>query len=323
MLHWSSAYHVLVPIARLKAKAIADLATLNHAVTVLLLTLVPEDYEAYLRVDAEFILDRAISLLNLAVGLEHLLVEHVLAEVQRPPVADRALPALMLCVHLDVRLKIEALQMQAMLTACRLLDRHVRERARRVQSNHGRLLRLLNRYIVVHLLLALEKLLGPGERGTWILNTIDADVVEQHGRLYHPDKEDRANLPRLLEKSLVVLLLLKDVEAVLATVDLLRDVLHLVFSFLLVVWRVWCSVLLRIGVVKGRLPVLGVTMLKTDTIQAQAAHLNSQSAPRPKIRALVDLAIPVLLHHKLFARVRLALVGLDLSTGQLVDQKRS
>ena len=110
LLLWSSTHHIFVPIARLKAKAIADLATLNHAVTVFLLTLVAEDYKAYLRVDAEFILDRAISLLNLAMSLEHLLVEHILAKVQRPPVADRALPALMLRIHLDVRLKIEALQ---------------------------------------------------------------------------------------------------------------------------------------------------------------------------------------------------------------------
>ena len=90
-----------------------------------------------------------------------------------------------------------------------------------------------------------------------------------------------------------------------------------------VVWRVRGRVLLRVGVIEGRLPVLRVTMLKTDTIQAQAAHLNPQSAPRPEIRAFVDLAIPVLLHHKFFARVRFALVGLDLPAGKLVDQKRS
>ena len=162
-MRWS-ACHAFCPISRLQAEAVTDLVPLDHPVAILRLTLVPEHDQADLSIDAELVFDRVVRLLDLIVRLEYLLVEHVLAKIQCAPVADRALPTLVLRVDVNVVFKVEALQVQAVLTSSRLLNRDIGERTGRVQRDHGRLLGFLDSDVRIDLFLALEELLGPRER---------------------------------------------------------------------------------------------------------------------------------------------------------------
>ena len=121
----------------------------------------------------------------------------------------------------------------------------------------------------------------------------------------------------------MVPLLLVDVKFVLSASHKTRYVNHLVFSLLLVIRWIWCSVGLLIRIVQHRGSILWEAVFKTNTIESQTSNLHSKSPCVTKVLNFVDLLEPMLFHNELFTLVELSLVTFNISRGKLRNKERS
>ena len=81
-------------------------------------------------------------------------------------------------------------------------------------------------------------------------------------------------MARLTKETLMIALHLKYVEAILTTLYTGGKVLHLIFAFFLVIWRIRRRIFLPIKIVKRRRAVLGEAVLIANAIKSDTAHLN-------------------------------------------------
>ena len=102
----------------------------------------------------------------------------------------------------------------------------------------------------------------------------------------------------------MVPLLLINVKSVLASLNALSQVLHFVFSFLLVVGRIRSRVGLGVHVVERRGAVLWIAVFVADTIETKAAHLDLERAIATVVSASIYLRVPLFFHYELFAVTR-------------------
>ena len=110
----------------------------------------------------------------------------------------------------------------------------------------------------------------------------------------------------------MVLLLLPDVKSIFTPLTRCCYILHLIFSFLLIIWWVWRRVMLDILIVERSLSIFWIAVFITYPIEAYTAYLYPQSSILAKIHAFIYLCVPMFFQYKFFTGILTSLIAFDI-----------
>ena len=155
--------------------------------------------------EVEFVFNGAVCLLKFHESLQKVREKDVPVEVERPLVADGALPALVLCVDTDERSQVEALQVSTVLSSDSLPDRAHSDWAAGVQQHLVDLLHvcliLHEADVIVDCLLVTEEFLSSLQGKLRVLDPVLTSELEQLFRRDRLHQVDRHNVTRVIEET--------------------------------------------------------------------------------------------------------------------------
>lgn len=172
----------------------------------------------------------------------------------------------MLRIHHYVRFQVKTLQMLAMFSPGRLLYRNVRDRTGRIQTDHRRLFSFSYGQTVIHVFLRVKELLGSLQTFLGLFYLALSHKIQEVSGVDHANQKNRTNLSRPLERSLMILLLLKNVKSIFTSPYRPCNVYHLIFAFALVIWRLRRCIRLIVTIVQIQLGKLGKAMFEANAV---------------------------------------------------------
>jgi hypothetical protein len=195
------------------------------------------------------------------------------------PVALRALPSPVLMISCNVAIDIKALKVSAEVPTSGNSNRCISDWAMKLNQN---LLRRLCLYLLNVFRVRVSRLSLPEESKRSfeaklrLFHPVGLYEVADVLRLHYLYKEYSANLPWVVKISLMILLFLKDLQAILSSLYQLCDVHNFVLSFLLIVGRVgYPEFLALLAPIYRDAPKLRPAVLEAYSIQPYTPYLNS------------------------------------------------
>ena len=132
-----------------------------------------------------------------------------------------------------------------------------------------------------------------------VLLTTVVDKVQEIVRLDNSDQEDCADMPWMIEKSRVILLLLVQIELISTPHDLGSQVDHLVMALLLVVWGISNLIFPVVAIIELASAELREHVLKPDAVQSDAPNLYFEGLCLTEVGSSVDILVKIFLEDKL------------------------